>query len=118
MGSKRIVFLFLLIFSVIFLRKDHLFEHSATSLKQKRYKCEIITSNNHNDKDWLFNDEGGPAQVLNYRTVRSLHFIKNISFILGGLIVCHTCLKYNFHISNRAYARRTKLMLFPHHVFW
>ncbi|MDB5009834.1 MAG: hypothetical protein JWQ06_623 [Mucilaginibacter sp.] len=115
-NNKRALFIFILILSVVLLRKFNSFETNAPIYKHSN-KCELKSSNNHN-KSRLFNSESSSTQVINNRIIRSFHFIKCILIILGGLFVCYPCLKYDFHISNKAYAWHTKLILFPHHVFW
>lgn len=116
--NKKAVFIFLSMIFGVFILKLKSFDQPVALNNPIVHKCEVKTSNNHNNRSKLLNEMNSSVQVLNYRTVKTLHFVKGLLFILGGLTVCHTCLKYNLHMSNPAYARLTKLMLFPHHVFW
>jgi len=116
--NKKALFLFLSAVLGVFILKLNSFDQPAALSNPIVHKCELRTSINHDNRSKLLNDMNTSVQVLNYRTVNTPHFVKALLSILGGLVVCQACLKYNFHISNPAYARLTKLMLFPHHVFW
>ena len=116
--NKKALFLFLSLIFGAFILELKAFDSAVAASVPIARKCELKTSSNHNNRNRLLNEINNSVQVLNYRTVKTLHFVTGLLFILGGLVVCHTCLKYNLHISNPAYARLTKLMLFPHHVFW
>src|SRR4051812_40959436 len=98
--NKRTAFIFLLAFLGVFILKFHSFGRTETLSRPIAHKCELKTSDNHNNRSKLLNDMNASVQVLNYRTVKTLHFVKALLFILGGLVVCHTCLKHCLHISN------------------
>jgi hypothetical protein len=118
-SNKKVFFIFTLILSAVLLRKLNSFATSTPIYKYSVNKCELKSGNSHNNnKNRLFNSESSSAQVINNRLIRSFHFIKYLLIILGGFFVCYSCLKYNFHVSNKTYARHTKLILFPHHDFW
>jgi hypothetical protein len=71
----------------------------------------------HSNPEVIINGNN-PFQLVNYRTVKTGHFIKVLLVDLFSLLVCLKYLKNKLKGIYSEYARFLKLLLFPNHVFW
>lgn len=108
-------YVFLLVFAVHFFAGQGAFAKNTHSHKPSWANNQLKTGHYHSEA--LIN-ENSPIQLVNYRTAKSVRFIKTLLIELMSLVVCLKYLKNQLKSINSKYARFLKLLLYPNHVFW
>ncbi|MDB4924787.1 MAG: hypothetical protein JWR23_843 [Mucilaginibacter sp.] len=112
----RRFYIFLLVFAVQFLCTGNSFAKNLPSHKQSAAVSQLKASH-HSNHEMVLNGNN-QFQLLNYRTVKSGHFIKIFLIDLLSIFVCLKYLKNKLKSIYSEYARFLKLLLYPNHVFW